>query len=235
MTGRVPDYGELRDRMVDTQLAARGIRDSRVLQAMRTVPRERFVRAGLEEFAYQDAALPIEEGQTISQPYIVAAMIEAAAIGPDDHVLEVGAGSGYAAAVIGQIAARVFAIERHEALGRLARRRMAALGYDNVDIRIGDGTRGLAEEAPFDAILVAAGGPDVPSALRQQLALGGRLVIPIGGPGNQRLCKIRRIDAARFDKEDLGAVMFVPLIGAEGWRQSGQEAGAPATAHRPHP
>jgi protein-L-isoaspartate(D-aspartate) O-methyltransferase len=213
----VADLARLRDRMVDIHLARRGIRDERVLEAMRTVPRERFVREDLEEFAYDDSALPIEEQQTISQPYIVAAMIEAAEIEPDDRVLEVGAGSGYAAAVLGRIAAKVFAIERHPALVKLARERMAALGYDNVDIRVGDGTRGLEEEAPFGAILVAASGPEVPSALKHQLAIGGHLVIPVGGRDHQQLCKVTRISENRFEEDNLGAVMFVPLIGEQGW------------------
>jgi len=224
------DFLKLRDRMVDIHLARRGIRDSRVLQAMRTVPRERFVREGLEDFAYEDSALPIEEEQTISQPYIVAAMAEAAEIQSDDRVLEVGAGSGYAAAVLGQLAGEVFAIERHTALGKLARERIAALGYDNVDIRVGDGTRGLADQAPFDAILVAAGGPDVPAALKQQLAVGGHLVIPVGDPGDQKLCKVTRITESRFEEENLGAVMFVPLIGEQGWQEDGRRA---ASNHLP--
>lgn len=211
------DFARLRDRMVEVQLARRGIGNARVLGAMRDVPRERFVPAGLENFAYRDSPLPIGEAQTISQPWIVAAMIEAAEVAPGDRVLEVGAGSGYAAAVLGRIAASVFAIERRPALAVSARERVAALGYANVDIRVGDGTRGLEEEAPFDAILVSAGGPDVPAALRQQLAIGGRLVIPIGAPGEQRLCKLTRIDATRFDERDLGAVVFVPLIGEQGW------------------
>lgn len=218
------DHKKLRDRMVDAHLARRGIRDKRVLNAMRTVPRECFVREGLEEFAYEDSALPIEEEQTISQPYIVAAMVEAAEIKADDRVLEVGAGSGYAAAVLGQMAREVFAIERHAALGKLAQERIAALGYDNVDIRVGDGTRGLEKEAPFDAILVAAGGPEVPSALKQQLAIGGHLVIPVGGPGEQKLCKITRVSESRFEEENLGAVMFVPLIGEQGWKEDGRRA-----------
>src|SRR4051812_21830757 len=169
-----------RARMVKVQIARRGVRDRSVLDAMRRVPREAFVQPGFEEFAYEDGPLPIGEGQTISQPYIVAAMIEAAEVRPGDHVLEVGAGSGYAAAVLGQIAAKVIAIERHEALTERARERIESLGYDNIEIRTGDGTCGLSEEAPFDAILVAAGGPEVPKALKDQLAIGGHLVIPVG-------------------------------------------------------
>lgn len=164
--------------MVDVQIARRGVRDAALLDAMRTVPRERFVPDGLAEFAYEDGPLPIEAGQTISQPYIVAAMVEAAEIEPGSHVLEVGAGSGHAAAVLGQVAGRVVAIERHRELARSACARMSDLGYDNVDVREGDGTLGLPEEAPFDAILVAAGGLEVPDALQRQLKIGGRLVMP---------------------------------------------------------
>src|SRR3979411_1291260 len=169
-----------RNRMVDVQIARRGVRDRDVLDAMRRVPREAFVESGFEEFAYEDAPLPIGEGQTISQPYIVALMIEAAELKPGDRVLEVGTGSGYAAAVVSQIAARVYAIERHAELVDAAKRRLEKLGYTNVELRVGDGTRGWPEAAPFDAILVAAGGPEVPAALKEQLALGGRLVIPVG-------------------------------------------------------
>lgn len=212
------DFARRRDQMVEVQLARRGIRDARVLAAMREVPRERFVRAGLAEFAYRDSPLPIEEEQTISQPWIVAAMAEAADLTPEDRVLEVGAGSGYAAAVLGRIASHIFAIERRPALAALARGRMSALGYGNVEIRVGDGTCGLEAEAPFDAILVSASGPEVPPALRQQLAIGGRLVIPVGEPGAQKLWKLTRTDETHFAEQDLGAVAFVPLIGEQGWR-----------------
>jgi protein-L-isoaspartate(D-aspartate) O-methyltransferase len=218
------DQDKRRAQMVEVQIARRGVRDARVLDAMRAVPRERFVGEALAEFAYEDSPLPIEADQTISQPYIVAAMIEAAEVAPGDRVLEVGAGSGYAAAVLGRIADQVYAIERHEALGRLARERMAALGYDNVDIRIGDGSTGLTEAAPFDAILVAAGGPDVPHALKEQLEIGGRLVMPVGEPGSQKLLKLVRTAANRFEEEDFGAVAFVPLIGEQGWREDGRRA-----------
>ncbi|WP_028055746.1 protein-L-isoaspartate(D-aspartate) O-methyltransferase [Sphingobium bisphenolivorans] len=224
------DFAQLRERMVETQIARRGVRDRRVLAAMRSVPRELFVREGLKEFAYEDSALPIEEEQTISQPYIVAAMIEAAEIEPGDHVLEVGAGSGYAAAVLAKIAGWVVAVERHAPLAALASERMIRLGYDNVDIRVGDGTEGAPDEAPFDAILVAAAGPAVPPALKQQLAIGGHLIIPIGEPGNQKLCKISRRDEDRYEEDSLGAVMFVPLIGAQGWREDGSRA---ASSHVP--
>jgi protein-L-isoaspartate(D-aspartate) O-methyltransferase len=224
------DFAEQREHMVDVQIARRGIRDQAVLRAMRTIPRERFLPEGMAEFAYEDSPLPIEEDQTISQPYIVAAMAEAAEIAPEDRVLEVGAGSGYAAAVFGQLAAQVIAIERHDSLARLARDRMDALGFDNVDIRTGDGTTGLPEAAPFDAILVSAGGPDVPQALKEQLKVGGRLVIPVGDIGGQKLCKITRISPTRYDEEDLGAVTFVPLIGEGGWKEDGRRA---ASNHLP--
>lgn len=214
------DLTYARDQMVERQLARRGIRDSCVLNAIRKVPREAFVPEGLQEFAYEDTPLPIEVDQTISQPYIVAAMIEAAAVRPGDQVLEIGAGSGYAAAVLSRIAARVYAIERHEALSRLARQRLARLGYDNVEIRTGDGTKGWLEAAPFDAILVAAGGPAIPQALKDQIDVGGRLVIPIGEDlRDQRLVKVTRKDANHFEEEDLGGVRFVPLIGEHGWRE----------------
>src|SRR5688572_17835385 len=161
------DYQRMRDHMAEIHIRRRGIRDEHVLNAMRAVPRERFVAEGMAEFAYEDAPLRIEEGQTISQPYIVAAMIEAAELRAGDRVLEVGAGSGYAAAVMGQIAERVYAIERHEPLAASARQRLADLGYDNVEVLAGDGTRGLPDQAPFDAIVVAAGGPAVPEALKE--------------------------------------------------------------------
>lgn len=213
----MPSAATLRKFMVDRQIVARGVRDRRVLDAMRSVPRERFVPRPLGEFAYDDTPLPIEAGQTISQPFIVAHMIEAAAIGPADRVLEIGAGSGYAAAVMSRIARRVYAIERHAELAEGARERMAALGYDNVEIRTGDGTRGWPEQAPFDAILVSAGGPIVPRPLCSQLGPGGRLVMPVGGADQQRLMRVTRRSRTGFDEADLGDVRFVPLIGAHGW------------------
>ncbi len=209
----------LRRSMVDHQIAARGVQNAQVLEAMRAVPREAFVPKNLGEFAYEDTPLPIEAGQTISQPYIVALMIEAAALRPEDRVLEIGAGSGYAAAVMSRIARKVHAIERHPELAELARERMARLGYDNVVIRTGDGTQGWPENAPFDAILVAAGGPGVPRPLREQLAIGGRLVIPVGAADQQRLVRVTRRSQIDYDEEDLGSVRFVPLIGAHGWAE----------------
>lgn len=208
------DFSAERDRMVVRQIAARGVRDRAVLDAMREVPRERFVDADFASDAYCDTPLPIGAEQTISQPYIVAAMIEAAALSPASRVLEIGAGSGYAAAVISRIAAQVFAIERHAALADRAAATLAALGYTNVRIRTGDGCAGWPEEAPFDAIIVSAGAAAVPAALREQLAVGGRLVIPVDARFEQRLLRITRIDADRFDEADLGGVRFVPLVGS---------------------
>lgn len=208
------DNGKQRAAMVEAQIARRGVRDPHVLNAMREVPRERFVDEAMIEFAYEDSPLPIAEGQTISQPYIVAVMIEAAEIEPGDHVLEIGCGSGYAAAVLSRIANTVFTIDRHRVLIDVAQARFDALGYANIETRTGDGTLGWPDAAPFDAILVAAGGPDVPQSLREQLEIGGRLVIPVGDSDyGQRLVKVTRRSATTFDEEDLGAVAFVPLIG----------------------
>jgi protein-L-isoaspartate(D-aspartate) O-methyltransferase len=221
----MPDLSHARDRMVEIQIAGRGVRDRGVLEAMRAVPREAFVESGLEEFAYEDGALPIGENQTISQPYIVALMIEAAAIKPGDRVLEVGAGSGYAAAVMSRIADRVYTIERHASLGESARHRFRKLCYENIELRIGDGTLGWPEAALFDAILVAAGGPEVPPSLKEQLAIGGRLIIPVGEHERQQtLLKVTRRSKTDFEKEDLGGVMFVPLVGKQGWAEDGRRS-----------
>jgi protein-L-isoaspartate(D-aspartate) O-methyltransferase len=214
------DSTQARERMVDLQLVRRGIHNAAVLQAMRSVPREFFVEPGYEDYAYEDRPLPIGENQTISQPYIVALMIEAAELKSTDKVLEVGAGSAYAAAVISRIvsSSKVYAIERHASLGEAARERLARLGYDNVEVLIDDGTRGWPEAAPFDAILVAASAPDVPQALKEQLAVGGRLVIPVGRQlFRQTLLKVTRRTEGDYEEEDLGAVAFVPLIGEQGW------------------
>jgi protein-L-isoaspartate(D-aspartate) O-methyltransferase len=215
---RVPDFSRARQRMVEIQIAGRGVRDSRVLEAMQAVPRELFVEPGFEELAYEDGPLPIDASQTISQPYIVALMIEASELKPTDRVLEVGAGSGYATAVMSRIASRVYGIERHAVLVGAAQRRIANLGYDNVELRVGDGTCGWPEAAPYDAILVAASGPEVPRALEEQLVIGGRLLIPVGAQRfRQTLRKIIRLSETAYQEEDLGGVAFVPLIGAHGW------------------
>jgi protein-L-isoaspartate(D-aspartate) O-methyltransferase len=219
------DYAELRERMVDRQIAARGLDDPSLLDAFRAVPREEFINPSYASYAYQDSPLPIESGQTISQPYIVALTIDAAEIGEGDEVLEVGAGSGYAAALIGQIAAKVTAVERHPELVLLAQERMKRLGYDNVRVVEGDGTLGWPEEAPFDAIVAAASGSHVPKSWLAQLKPGGRIVMPLGDPGSaQSLVKVTKREDGTLDRQDLGGVRFVPLIGREGFLDSGSEA-----------
>ena len=208
------DFAILRERMVEQQIAARGIDDPRLLDAFRTVPREMFVAPEYRASAYSDGPLPIGAGQTISQPYIVALMIAAAEVGREDHVLEVGAGSGYAAAILGNVAREVIAIERHPILAAEARERIEALGLANVTIVDADGTQGWPRAAPFDAILVAAATDRVPQPLLDQLRNpGGRLVIPVGGQGwGQSLVKIVRKGAEEYEPTDLGGVRFVPLI-----------------------
>lgn len=209
----LPDSEKLRRRMVERQLVRRGIADDRVLGAMRMVPREAFVPQYLARRAYDDCALPIEAEQTISQPYIVALMAEAAEIKVGDRVLEIGTGSGYAAAVLSRIAAHVHTIERHALLAQTARARLEALGFDNVEVRCGDGMLGWPETAPFDAILSAASGPGIPEAWKRQLAPGGRLVMPRGGMTRvQNLIKLKRTGEDEFTQENLGKVMFVPLV-----------------------
>lgn len=214
---------EIRDRMVREQIAARGVRDARVLAAMRRVPRELFLKEGLEEFAYQDTPLPIESDQTISQPFIVAYMTEALGLRGGEKVLEIGTGSGYAAAVLAEIAGEVYTVERYANLADNAAERLARLGYQHVHVLTGDGTRGWPEHAPFDAIIVAAGGPEVPESLREQLAIGGRLVIPVGPTSrSQQLVRVTRIGEHHFDEEELMAVTFVPLIGEQGWQEGAE-------------
>jgi protein-L-isoaspartate(D-aspartate) O-methyltransferase len=211
-------FARRRARMVEHQLVARGVRDPAVLAAMGTVPRECFVSSGQADAAYDDGPLPIGEGQTISQPYIVAAMTEALRLQPGDRVLEIGTGSGYAAAVLAVIAADVYTIERIESLAEHARARLAELGYANVHVRYGDGSLGWPEHAPYDGIVVTAGGPDVPPSLLRQLAIGGRLVMPIGPHQRfQQLVRVVRTGEECWDREPLEEVAFVPLIGEEGW------------------
>jgi protein-L-isoaspartate(D-aspartate) O-methyltransferase len=212
------DFAALRRRMVDEHVAARGIRSPRVLAAMRKVPREKFLPASLREFAYEDSPLPIEGGQTISQPYIVALMVDALGLEGGERVLEIGTGSGYAAAVLAEIAGEVYTIERIAELAQQAATVLAELGYTNVHVRHGDGTRGWSEHAPYDAIVVAAGGPKVPEPLKQQLKVGGRLVIPVGSdPRIQELVRVTRVAQNEYSEEDLADVRFVPLVGEQGW------------------
>jgi protein-L-isoaspartate(D-aspartate) O-methyltransferase len=211
-------FDELRAQMVREHISGRGVTNEHVLEAMRVVPREAFVPAELVEFAYADAPLPIAAGQTISQPYIVALMVAMADVAPGMRVLEIGTGSGYAAAILSRIAAEVFSVERHEQLAHSAEQRLREFGYHNVHVLHGDGTRGWPEQAPFDAIIVSAGGPSVPEPLLEQLAVGGRLLIPVGGTiRQQRLIRVTRRSAEEYSEEDLGAVQFVPLIGEAGW------------------
>jgi protein-L-isoaspartate(D-aspartate) O-methyltransferase len=215
----MPDFSAEREAMVERQLKRRGVREQPILDAFRAVPREAFVSGERAHLAYGDHPLPIEAGQTISQPYIVALMIQAAGIGPGAKVLEIGAGSGYAAAVMSRIAAEVIGIERQHELAEVARERLRRLKFDNVTIVEGDGSTGWPERAPFDAILVAASGSHVPEPLVEQLAAGGRLVMPIGDPhGSQQLVRVTKGPPGRMIREDLGGVRFVPLIGEEGWR-----------------
>lgn len=212
------DRAAERQRMVERQIRARGVRDENVLRAMAEVPREAFVSPSQAAFAYDDSPLPIAAGQTISQPFVVALMTEALALRPDDVALEVGAGSGYAAAVMSRICRQVFGIERHPELVAEAQAALVRLAYDNATIHLGDGTLGWPEEAPFDAILVSAGGPSVPAALRQQMAIGGRMVIPVGTAIRfQHLLRVTRRAPDDWREEDLGEVAFVPLIGEQGW------------------
>ena len=225
------DFQSLRKQMVERHIAARGVRDELVLDAMRKVPREPFLPDNLREFAYEDAPLPIAGEQTISQPYIVAFMAEALMLSGGEKVLEIGAGSGYAAAVLSEIAADVYTVERLGPLAEQAATLLAEPGYDNVRVRHGDGTKGWAEHAPYDAIVVAAGGPQVPDALKQQLKIGGRLVIPIGvDQRSQELVRVTRVSKDEYRSEDIADVRFVPLIGEEGWAAPG--GGRSVRAHR---
>ena len=219
------DFAHLRDEMVEHHIAARGVRSTRVLQAMRKVAREAFLPENLREFAYEDSPLPIAEGQTISQPYIVALMAEALLLEGGEKVLEIGTGSGYAAAVLAEIAAEVYTVERIGQLAEKAATALAGQGYDNVHVLHGDGTRGWADHAPYDAIVVAAGGPKIPESLRTQLKIGGRLVIPIGSNARaQELVRVTRVTKDEYRREDLADVRFVPLLGQEGWAAPAQEA-----------
>ncbi len=211
-------FEHLRKQMINHQLVARGLQDQLVIEAINNVRREQFVSEDLVDLAYHDSPLPIEENQTISQPYIVALMVSALELNSESRVLEVGTGSGYAAAVLSEIADQVFTIERLKILADLARIRLTNLGYENINVLHGDGTLGWREQAPFDAIMVSAGGPNIPIALKEQLKIGGHLMIPIGSSlREQSLLRITRISEDEYIEEDLGDVRFVPLIGAYGW------------------
>ncbi len=211
------DYPRLRERMVVEQLEARGIRDRRVLAAMRRVPRHLFVEEALAPQSYGDYPLPIGEKQTISQPFIVAQMTEALDLAGSEKVLEVGTGSGYQTAILAELADKVYSVERVRCLYQRARKTLEQLRYYNVALRLSDGSLGWQEEAPFEAIIVTAGAPDVPEALVKQLADGGRLVIPVGDRYNQSLLRVVK-HGDRLDTEDLGACRFVPLVGSQAWK-----------------
>jgi len=216
----VIDEGRQRAEMVDTQLVPRGITDPRVLAAMREVPRHRFVGPGMESAAYGDHALPIGEGQTISQPYMVALMTQELALEGDERVLEIGTGSGYQTALLTRLAEKVFSIERVEALARRAQKTLDELGYTNVLVKIGDGTIGWSEFEPYDRIIVTAGAPDIPQSLLEQLADPGIMAIPVGDQGFQEL-KIVRKERGLTEIRDAGGCVFVPLLGREGWNGNG--------------
>lgn len=211
-------YLKLRRKMVRQQIADRGVRDPRVLEVMLRVPRHLFVPEDIRYRAYDDCPLPIEEGQTISQPYMVAWMTELLELQGTERVLEVGTGSGYQAAILCELAQEVCSIELYPRLARKAEERLRALGYVNFSIRIGDGTLGWPEKAPFDGIMVTAGSPSVPQPLLEQLAEGGRLVIPVGSTGIQMLTLVRRREN-RFETTEEGSCIFVPLVGKHGWKR----------------
>ncbi|PHQ26989.1 protein-L-isoaspartate O-methyltransferase [Marinobacter guineae] len=212
------EFASRRASMVDYQLVARGIESPLVLEAMGRVAREKFVPKSMQDCAYDDGPLPIGAGQTISQPYVVALMTEALNLQGGEKVLDIGTGSGYAAAVLACIASEVFSMERVPELAERASSTLVSEGFDNVVVRCGDGTLGWPEHQPFDGIVVAAGAPVVPEALKHQLAVGGHLVIPVGSEHSvQSLLRITRLAESEFRTEDFGAVRFVPLLGEQGW------------------
>ncbi len=211
-------YQRLREEMVRQQIEARGISDPAVLEAMRKVPRHIFVSEALRDQAYGDFPLPIGEQQTISQPYIVAEMTQALQLAREDRVLEIGTGSGYQAAILAEIAYRVYTIERIRALYLQVRRLFDELRLFNVVTRYGDGSKGWEEESPFDAIIITAGAPRIPAVLVNQLAVGGRLVAPVGNPHSQDLIKLVK-DHTGIRQNNLGGCRFVKLVGEHGWQE----------------
>ena len=210
------DYDKGREHMVESQLVRRGIKDRRVLDAMRQVPRHLFIPKDMRDLAYCDGPLPIGQGQTISQPYIVALMTELLELTGQEKVLELGTGSGYQAAILSRLVSQVYSVERHATLAEQAEKVFAQLGYDNIVISVGDGTLGWPEHSPYEAIIVTAAAPDVPQPLMEQLADGGRLVAPVGSRWSQVLAKVKR-QGETLTKEHLTAVAFVPLVGKYGW------------------
>lgn len=216
--GAADPFAEARRRMIEEQIRARGVRDPRVLAAMAAVPRHRFVAPELADRAYGDHALPSHAGQTISQPYIVARMLELLEVAPEHRVLEVGTGTGYQTLLLARLAARVYSIERVASLLEAARERLASLGVTNAELRAGDGTLGWPEFAPYDRVLVAAAAPRVPEALRQQLGERGLIVIPVGGHQFQQLETWRRLPGEGWERRRHGECRFVPLVGLDAWR-----------------
>jgi protein-L-isoaspartate(D-aspartate) O-methyltransferase len=214
----IRQYAHLRELMVERYLAARGIRDERVLQAMRETPRHLFVPPALAAKAYGDSALPIGSRQTISQPFIVARMIELLELTGKEKVLEIGTGTGYQASVLSRVAGRVYSIERINELALKAMELVKRLQLKNVSIKVFDGTYGWSDQAPFDRIIVAAAAPEVPEPLVQQLVRGGKMLIPVGSGGNQKLARVSKV-GTRLQIEDCGGVEFVPLIGRFGWKE----------------
>jgi len=212
------NFKKARERMVETQIAARGVHDERVLEAMRKVPRHLFLDEALRDQAYSDHPLPIAEKQTISQPYIVALMTESLELNGTEKVLEIGTGSGYQSAILAELADRVFSIERYPDLAYRANTILQKLGYGNIIVRVGDGSLGWPDEAPFDGIIVTAGTPKIPQPLVDQLKMGGRLVVPVGDRFGQDLILVRRV-AEGIKKTNLGGVRFVNLVGKWGWKE----------------
>ena len=210
------NYEKERELMLESHLARRGIKDKRVLDAMRQVPRHLFIPKDMRDLAYCDGPLPIGQGQTISQPYIVALMTELLELTGQEKVLELGTGSGYQAAILSRLVSQVYSVERHAALAEQAEKVLAQLGYDNVVISVGDGTLGWPEHSPYEAIIVTAAAPDIPQPLMEQLADGGRLVAPVGSRWSQVLAKVKR-QGETLAREHLTAVAFVPLVGKYGW------------------
>ncbi|HEV7966332.1 MAG TPA: protein-L-isoaspartate(D-aspartate) O-methyltransferase [Candidatus Acidoferrales bacterium] len=208
--------------MIETQIRKRGVSSPRVLEALASVPRHKFVPEKFREFAYADKPLPIGEGQTISQPYMVAAMTDALELAGPERVLEIGTGSGYQAAVLSLLAREVLSVENHTTLALAAQERLTALGYANVHVHNGDGSAGLTDAAPYDAILVTAGAPEIPQALASQLREGGRIVIPVGDTENQKLMQ-GMLEYGKLKSRALFDCRFVPLVGRYGWRQSDQK------------
>lgn len=208
---------EAQEKMINNHLIARGVKDERVLAAFKNVPRTEFVPDKLKSNAYADRPLPIGAGQTISQPYIVAQMVEALNPTAEDKVLEVGIGSGYAGAILAEIVGQVYGIEKEETLVNQTEKRLTDLAYENITLTVGDGTTGWQQHAPYDAILVSAAAPEIPNSLLAQLAIGGYLVLPVGTKNIQELYQVHKLRSGSVEKKKLNKVRFVPLIGTEGW------------------